>query len=495
MTGGGATAEGAATRFLARGRNLPIAWAGVGLALLTAALVLVGFRHTFDWALPLERIPALPLAAGCLAAGIACMALLPLAATTARADDDLQRRLLWLVVIGGLVLRLLMLPTEPALEDDQQRYLWEGGLAAHGLSPYAIAPAEALTAPPHSPLGRLAVAAGPVLERVNHAHLKTIYPPVALAAFALAHWIEPFSLMAWRLVLLAAEGASLGLIVLLLRAAHRAPIWCALYWWNPIAIKEVMNSGHMEGVLLPLVLGAVLLAVRRRPLAATGVLGLAVGVKIWPLLLAPVLLRPWVDRPRLALAALALLGTMTALWAAPIVAGGLDARSGFVAYAERWQANGALLPAVRDSLGWVLSLLSLPTTWAGGLARGLLAGTAGLIALAAARRPIRDAADLCARVSLVTLALVLLSPAQFPWYMLWTLGFLPFAPRWSVMAMAMLVPLYYVSFHFSAIDAYHLFRDRVVWVIWLPIWGLLAIDTWRARRWPITRPDAPSTEH
>src|SRR5690606_5915927 len=51
----------AAPPFLVRGRNLPIAWTAVGLVLFAAALVLVGFRHTFDWDLPLASIPALPL--------------------------------------------------------------------------------------------------------------------------------------------------------------------------------------------------------------------------------------------------------------------------------------------------------------------------------------------------------------------------------------------------------------------------------------------------
>ena len=42
--------------------------------------------------------------------------------------------------------------------------------------------------------------AGVILERINYPGLTTVYPPVAQAAFALAYWLKPWSLDAWRLV-------------------------------------------------------------------------------------------------------------------------------------------------------------------------------------------------------------------------------------------------------------------------------------------------------
>ena len=461
-------------------------WALVGGALSALAGVLLWFRHRFDWALELRDIPALPLMIGSIAAGLVFLGVLPLIVRTVGVGDPrLQRRLLWLVVGVGLLLRLMMLPTEPALEDDQQRYLWEGALVANGLSPYALAPSDTWSAPAASPLDRLAGAAGPVLERVNHPGLKSIYPPVAEAAFALAYLLKPFSLMAWRLVLLAADMATLGLLLHVLDAAGRPRLWSALYWWNPLVIKEVFNSGHMEGVLTPFVLGALVLSIGRRPLLATGVLGLGVGVKIWPLLLLPLILRPVLHRPRIVVGALAIMAAMVALWALPVLMGGLDARSGFRAYAADWQANSALLPALRGLLEGLFATLGQPVGPAGMVARLALAFTAGLVALATVRAPLEGAADVMARAAVVTLALVLLSPAQFPWYAIWTIPFLPFAPRWGVMAMAVLLPIYYASFHFAALGRPEIFRGQVVWLVWLPIWLLLACDAWvawRARR-------------
>ena len=147
---------------------------------------------------------------------------------------------------------------------------------------------------------------------------------------------------------------------------------------------------------------------------------------------------------------------------------------------ERWQANGALLPAVRALVNQIVGIFGGSYQLAGRLARVCLAGTAAFAALWISRRPIADAADLLARVSLLTLIVVLTSPAQFPWYAIWTLAFLPFAPRWGVLAMAVQLPIYYASFYFTAINAFPVFRDKVVWLIWIPIWSLLAAETLRS---------------
>ena len=475
------------------GRNLPVAWIGLASALLGLAAFVISKREAFDWALALVEIPARSLAFGLAGGGLRFLAVLPLVRATAIADADLQRRLIVLVVGVGILLRLMMLPTEPMLEDDQQRYLWEGGLVAHGISPYRVSPNDAKQADRASALGQLAEAAGPVLDRVNHPQLKTIYPPVAMATFALAHWMAPFNLTAWRLLLFAAECGTLALMLTLLRDSGRPLIWSVLYWWNPIAIKEIANSGHMEGVLLPLLLAALLLTARRRPVAAMAALGFAVGVKVWPVLLAPLLLRPWLGRARTLATAGLVLMVLCFAWAVPIWLGGLDSRSGFVAYAGDWQANSALLPTLRDMvMKPMLTALSLPDAYAGQLARALLAAVAAVAAIVLAWRSPRDTFDLMQRAAAITLVLVLVSPAQFPWYMLWTLPLLPFAPRFGVAAMAVTLPLYYLSFYFSAHGAYGVFRDQVVWLIWVPIWILLALEP-RAPREQATRV-APSSD-
>ena len=50
---------------------------------------------------------------------------------------------LGIVFAVGLLARLMMFASEPVLEDDWHRYLWDGASVASGVDPYKFAPAEA----------------------------------------------------------------------------------------------------------------------------------------------------------------------------------------------------------------------------------------------------------------------------------------------------------------------------------------------------------------
>ena len=283
-------------------RGYLLAWAAIAAGLALAAGTLVAYRGRFDYAFELVDIPAVALAAGLVLAGLLVLPLPWLIARTALHERGGGRALLAFVVGVGIVLRAVLFVTEPALEDDYNRYLWDGGVTAHGINPFAQAPAAAIEQGEATAIGRLAISAGVVMERINHPDLKTIYPPVTQAAFALAHRLAPWSLTAWRVLCLGGEIATLALLLALLGETRRSPLWAALYWWNPLIIKEMINSAHMEAILMPLVLAALLLAVRRRPTGSILLLGLAAGAKLWPVLLAPLLLRPLLAHPARLLA-------------------------------------------------------------------------------------------------------------------------------------------------------------------------------------------------
>ncbi|MGH6816159.1 MAG: glycosyltransferase 87 family protein [Hyphomicrobiaceae bacterium] len=455
--------------------SLWIGLAGV-LAALAAALVLNG--HRFDWGLPAAEMPAIPLAVGLAAAGLAYL-MLPFLVRRSVANDT--RTLLAFTIAVGCALRLILFWSTPALEDDYHRYLWDGAVSAHGFNPYEMAPEDAPDADPGDGRVRLAAAAGQVFERINHPELTTVYPPVAQAAFALAYLIRPWSLTAWRVVCLAGELATLILLLALLHAAGRSPLWAALYWWNPLIVKELINSAHMEAIVTPLVLGALWLAVRHRPVGAAAMIGLAAGAKFWPIMLAPLVLRSLLhDRRRLTLA-LGLLGGLCVAWALPIYLAGIDEGSGTLAYAQHWKTNSALFPALERLATLGLAGFTLEEETPGLIVRGLLAAIVGGFALRLAWRPIDNAGDLMIRAGLVTAALFLLSPAQFPWYAAWTMPFVVFRPSWGLLAATAVLPIYYVSFYFRAADAYGVFRDGIVWLIWLPVWSLLAFELYARR--------------
>jgi hypothetical protein len=375
-----------------------------------------------------------------------------------------------LLAVGGLLLRGAAWAAQPILEDDFHRYLWDGATSSAGASPYRFAPAEILEGAAGVPerLRLEALAGGDTVARINHPGLTTIYPPVAQAAFLLAHLVGPFSLGAWKAVLLLADLAA-AFITLRLLTALGQPQWLlAVYWWNPLLIKETYSSAHMDVLLLPLLLGALLARIHRRPFATALLLALATGVKLWPALLAPLLLAPWFRRSGRRLLVPLVYAAVSGLLLSPMLAR-LWAHSGLVQFTGRWEMNDALFAA----LSILVTAAGVPDGVASTALRAALA--AALLALAgiAAWRDNGSPEALVRGTLTVTAALFLTSPAQFPWYFTWLvpiLALLPFAP---LLVLTVTLPLYYLRFDFAAAGNAGFFDNGVVFLEWAPVWGLL----------------------
>lgn len=411
---------------------------------------------------------------------------------------------LLMIIAAGFVARVILFASHPILEDDYHRYLWDGGVTAAGLNPYTDAPtatSDLLTSPAEgaSAERRLALArdAGSTLERINHPELKTIYPPFAQVAFAVAHHLSPWSLTAWRIVCLAADTATLALLLTLLSMAGRSQLWIAIYWWNPLVLKELFNSAHMEAVLIPFVLLSLTLSLRNRPTGAMAALALAAGVKVWPVLLVPLILRPYVATPGRLFVPLAIFAVILAAMVYPIVAGGLDETSGFVAYATFWQTNSALFPIVNGAMTAAIATinsitgLDIDPDIAGRLTRVVFAGVVISVAIAVGGGRMTNAPplDVLRRAAIICLAMVLFSPAQFPWYMTWMLPLAVFLPLNGVIAVTAVVPFYYAAFHFHFNDSYEGNKLLLASIIWVPVWLALVRD---ARRCAIKKAESRS---
>ncbi len=202
------------------------------------------------WGRPLDHGAVTILVAVPMGLGAAYLAL-PWMIRTSRPHV----RLVGLVLATGLAMRLLLFGTEPALEDDSYRYLWDGAVVLEGIDLYRFTQEQAF-ANPEIGLRDLALDHPAETARVNHPWLRTPYPPVAQAGFALAALVAPFDADAWRAVVLAGELAALGTLWAVLRSLNRSPLWLALYWWNPLAAREFAGAAHMAA----LAVGALALA-------------------------------------------------------------------------------------------------------------------------------------------------------------------------------------------------------------------------------------------
>lgn len=439
----------------------------IALTVLLTALSLRGFDAAL-WGLD----PVALAVALMIASGFVWLALPPaLRAAPDRADA------LWGVLAVGLAMRLIFFASDPIFENDYHRYLWDGAAVNAGLNPYAVSPYHAIVGPAPEAWRALAEAHPAEAAAVTYDKLRTIYPPVAQAAFALADAVQPFSVTALRLVFLAFELAALGVLAALLRETGRPLVWLAIYWWNPLVAKELASSAHMEAVLLPFLLAALLFAARRRWLLAATGLALAAGAKLWPIYLGALALRGagW----RMFFGASMLIGALLAVMAAPILLGRLDGESGFVAYADVWERNSALFHVIVAALDGVLSALGLDQADPGRGARLLVA--LGIAALAAfiALRPIADACDLCRRALIVIAALFMLSPTGYPWYAIWFAPLLAILPWMGLRILNVALPLYAVRFLFVEQGDASFFDTWIVWIQFGPALALLAWETLR----------------
>jgi hypothetical protein len=304
---------------------------------------------------------------------------------------------------------------------------------------------------------------------------------VSQLAFALAHRLAPFSLTAWRLVLTAFDLATLALLFALLRTLNLPLLFLTIYWWNPLFLKEIINSAHLDVLALPFALGAVLLALKGAPGLALAPLAGGIGVKLWPLVLAPLVLRPLFSQPRRLALGVLLLGTLSLLLFLPVLAAGGGESAGFWAYARQWEMNDALF----KGLHWgVLAVLGIFGSYAAAPAvtRILVLVLLTVWIFYQVRPPLEDGRDFCERALLLLAALFLLSPTQFPWYYVMIIPFITLRPRWSLLLLTALLPLYYLRYYFLARGQAAWFDYGLVWLEYVPVWLLLLKEGLAPRR-------------
>jgi hypothetical protein len=377
------------------------------------------------------------------------------------------------IFIVGLAARAMMFVSTPVLEDDWHRYLWDGASVANGIDPYKFAPAQAAPVnrlgeeipwsddPELLRLQELTEEDFTVFWRVNYPFFKTIYPPIAQAGFGLAHFISPYNLNGWRTVLLLVDLISFALIVWVLGLYGRSYLWAGLYWWNPVVLLEVFNAGHMDTLIVPFLVGALGLARLGKYGFAVTALAAAAAVKLWPALLAPMLVRKYMfDFKRLMLlAGLFCIVALVLLWPQLRYVFS-DPDQGLVAYSEAWRRHAFLYSVLVEG----------PFRWFGdpvSTARGfVLLCVAGGALWFAYRSPyqgrLAEEERMSAGFLAVTALLLFLSPTGYPWYQVWLAGLIPFAPRLGYVVLTIMAPIYYIRFILGD-------QDPVYQWIWVPL--------------------------
>ncbi|GAB4133760.1 MAG: hypothetical protein Kow0040_16520 [Thermogutta sp.] len=450
-----------------------------------------------------------------------------------------SRHLFAFIVLSSLLFRAVSLVSWPILEIDIYRYIWDGAVTLQGISPYRYSPREVLSQgnlPDASPeLDRLRrlqegnATLHTILSRIHYKELPTIYPPVSQAVFSLAVLITPRKsdvigyLLIMKTVLVLFDLATLGVVLALLRSAGKHIGWAIAYGWCPLVIKEIANTGHLDSVAVFLTTSALYLAVRpmgeRIPTARHGLFvlssglmaALAVGAKLYPLVLTPLFVAVWacaagsrwasVGTVAFVLTTAAVLRPM-APWG-DVISLGHDQTdesvtasdhspplptdtampaphrtTGLAAFLRRWEMNDLLFMLVAENLkpakdvpadrrAWfsvvperwkeryvaaVAGLLGRPESEIPFLTARLITMTAFLAILTVLTYRVRTSeipAQWLRAAFLIIAWFWLLSPTQNPWYWLWALPLVMFARSRAWWALAGFVIVYYLRFWFT----------------------------------------------
>ena len=429
-----------------------------------------------------ENHPVIALCSALVLAGTAWFCLIMIV----RRTEFSAKTLLPIFLLIGVGLRLVFFGSTPVYENDFKRYLWDGAVTASGENPYRFSPAEIFEAGEPGArsvpdLARLAIKSNEadfITGEINSSTLTTIYPPAAQAVFAAAYLIAPYEKWGLKLVFLIIEKLGFFALLAALRARKIPLIWSSAYWLNPVIIFTTYNGIHMDVLLVAPLIAAILFA-SRRPIVSATFLSLAASIKIWPLLLAPVLFRQWRNRPKIYFSVAAIVAVLTAMSMAPMLLS-LNANSGLAAYSANWTNSSFLFPGLRDALGILFETSDR-------IARYVVAVTLTGISLWLGFLKPRDEALMPAHLMLLAGAFVFLSPTGYPWYFIWFLMFLPFAlNHWSARGLALLTigaAAYFARFQIGEAGHYHIYTK-----ILLPIeFGVpllvLAWDGIRAKKY------------
>ena len=421
---------------------------------------------------------------------IAVLTVLQLAAWRCALRCGSSRALVRLLLIFALAFRCLLLfagldpPRASALandvagreggyekfllyDNDVWRFLWDGHLITHGLSPYRYAPVEVADDEALEALLLDDERWWGVHDNVSFERLVTVYPPVAQLFFASATLLAPGSVFVFKLLLVGLDLGLCWLLVTMIRAGGGAVGHLVLYAWSPLVVKEVAGSGHLESLTALLLLAGVFCAALQAPRRAVLAVTAAMLTKLAPIVALPLIVKRAGFRyalPAVALTVVLCLPVATTLprwWATVRI------------FAERWQFNAGPWALLRAGAG------SLWPSAATALASGLCAVLILVIVVVTYRRLAASghAVDLYAAVFVVLAAVVLLSPSVMPWYLIWAL---PFAVLLSALARRRLVrrlaPLWAVLCCLSMLS-YYFYAEQVeyAWWRWLEYGGVAVL--------------------
>jgi len=336
------------------------------------------------------------------------------------------------IVAGAILLRVVVLCGDPGLSDDVNRYVWEGGLVADQISPYAHAPDAEVYAERREEYA--AIYAG-----LNNTSISAAYPPFIEEVFGVLVWGAGMvgergsesSLLMMRVFFTLCDLLVLWPLLALLKRFGRPSSLAVVWAWCPLMVLEFAGSGHFDSLGVLTLMGALaLLSCGDRTRAWHDGLGAVLTSASIFIKLLPLCLIPFMLRREGRLLRLSVLFGASLLWLLPFAFwqdGLASFDRGLTEYGTRWEGFNFVY-------SWIES--SLDDLFGGDRDRSFtdprLMGR-GIIGLVWCAYLLFLVVKKCEPVhavgQLVALFLVL-TPTLHPWYLAWILPFAALRPSW-----------------------------------------------------------------
>ena len=318
--------------------------------------------------------------------------------------DAVDRRVLFGIFAMTALMQGVLIFSRPTLSDDMYRYVWDGRVQAHGVSPYRYPP---------SALELTQLRDGNIYPHINRKNVVTVYPPAAEASYFLLWRILPDNVQ-WFQSAMAGGGLLAGILLTgLLKDLGLSPIRALIFLWSPLLIFETAHSAHVDGLILPLLVGAWWARVRERDVVVGFLLGIATAFKFYPALLLPFLWRPY-DRKGRWQMQLAFMLALFMFYVPYYLISGTSVIGYLPRYFEEKFNISPLVSTVNQMLNSFK--LNIPNPLAL-FSMGILF----IIGIWCILHPAKDAETALRRCILPIGIVTLLSQNLFSWYMLWLL--------------------------------------------------------------------------
>ncbi len=405
-----------------------------------------------------------------------------------------SREVLTIGIFFGVIFRITLLLTTPALSDDIYRYIWDGKVASHGINPYQYAPdADSLSF----------LQDDEIFPRINHKEISTIYPPASQIIFMSLYKLHP-SVFTFRIAFILFDLLTAGILFLILNSLAINLNRMLIYLWNPLVIVEFSSSGHADIVGIFFMVFALWLLLKNRWYCSTFIIVLSFLSKFFTIMFLPII--AFIKKEN-KLSLFLLFIIFTAAFYLPFARVGEKLFTGLYAYASKWQFHASFFTVILSTVKALLperlivDFMIIPygfsqdeatiATRGADLALNISKVLIALIFVSIFVyywKKFREDIEREGNIWIFKSGLILLgtflliNPTVHPWYLCWLVPFLAITPNRACVLLTGLIGLsYWILIDYTKSGVWQE-SNWVKWVEYSPFYLLLIYDWLTAKK-------------